>query len=775
MNNTFHFKSFLNFLRRNKMYTAINIFGFGVSLMFVILLGLYIQDEFTVDSDQVNKDRIYRLEHENGANFGALVAADIANRYPEIESTVRTHGGVYQFYSPENELFQANTLETDSTFFSVFSYPFLEGSPSDAMRSSKDIVLSESFARKVFGHTHVVGQSIKMKDHGEYMISGVLKDFKNSHFTNPDVLLSIRELPELTGWDQVITTNSMYDFGLYVLTRPGTDLPSKAAEMEEYFVNDSGNWYFNTGRTKDLRMVSLKEAYFSSESKLWYTTSNNMTYLTIFSVTALLILVFAVINYINLSVAQTGFRAKEAATRRLLGGTKGQLFLGFITESIVLCGISMLLAIGLALLAEPLFQNWFSTSMSVMDGLTGMNLLYIALGILVLGVASGIVPALAISGFKPIDVVRGTFKRKTKMVYSKVMISFQYCITIALIGCTIVIGRQVKYMQKSELGFNKDYVVAAGNPVDANGKASFRDQLLAIPGVEQVSFARGVPMLSYNNNSFTDQDGVNHSMTRYAADSMYLGILGMEVLHRTGIEDAEAVWLNETAWRRLGMKDGDIEYKDPAWSFKVKGVVKDFHTNDFSSEIGEAMIEPLPEGFYSWNVVVKVSSANPFGTMDQLKTVFNERYGGNLFDGQFLDQAVAKQYQEQEKTSKILTSLSVLAILISALGMLAMSTYFMRQRSQEVAVRKVFGATISEVLLMLMMSFMKLVIVAFVIAIPVIWYAMKEWLSGYTFRINLSWELFALAGLLAISIAALSVFWQSYKTANTNPIVAIRD
>lgn len=776
MSNSFHFKSFLNFLKRNKLYTAINIFGFAVSLMFVILLGLYIQQERSVDAFHENKDRIYRLEHREGANYAPVVADVIRNRYPEIESTTRVFSFTFNvdIEVPRKEHFVEEGLLVDSTFLTMFSFPFVEGEPRTAMATKMDVVLTQSFAHKIFGSEPALGKPIRIQEKN-YTVGGVVADFKNTHFRNPTILMPFVNLGDF--WmPEILTSYANNSFSIYLLTRPNADLGAKLGELEEYFKGELNYWLFSADYTSDVSLAPLQAIYFTKHEHNRYAQKNDATFLVVLAVTALIILVFAVINYINLSVAQTGFRAQEAAIRRLLGGTKKQLFSGFIIESILLCTVSLLLAIGLAFLFKPFFNQMMNTQLSLVEGFTWENVGVLLGGILALGTLAGIVPALAIIGFKPIDVVKGTFRRKTKMLYSKVLIAFQYCITIALIGCTVTIIWQVKYMQTAEMGFDVDYIVGMDNIVSPEQKAGFRDQLLAIPGVEKVGYSMGYPPVMGNNNSFTDKDGVNHSFTVYQGDSVWMSIMNFEILSQTGLKDAAGVWINETGYRRLGLADDAIQYNNTEHlDLKILGKIKDFHIGDFSQEIGESMIRPLPEGNWPWNILIQVSPADPFGTLERIREVYNEKAGGNIFAGRFLDDRITEMYEKQTRMSQILGSLSILAVIISALGMLAMSTYFMRQRSQEVAVRKVFGAMNGQVLSMLMLSFLKLVVIAFVIAVPVIWYLMKDWLNGYPYRIDLGWQIFILAGLIAFIIASVTVLWQSLKAAHTNPIVSIRD
>ena len=787
MSNSLQLKAFWNFLQRNKFFTAINIFGFAVSLAFVVLIGLYVQDELSVDDFQANKERIFRLEYAERSNLPPALRAAMAARYPEIEAVTRiyacdlTVAPVSGFTAEENT---ADGLFVDSSFFSIFSYPFVEGSPATAMQTPRDVVLTRRFARRIFGNESATGRTLHIGKH-DFTVGGVVEDFEHTVFRSSDILLPVEKAFAVAyGIDdpsQMAVINGNYDFGLYLLGRPGSDLATRldTAELNRLFLEDLQLDLFRSGNINHPRLCPLKEVYLSPIPGQG-TRSNTRTYLLILGATAALILLFAVINYINLSVAQSGFRAQEVAMRRLLGGSRGSLFAGFIVESLLLCFVSFGIALLLASTAEPWFRTVMQSDISVAKGFTTGNVVLALVGVGLIGTISGLVPAYVLTRFKPIDVVRGTFRRQTKMVYSKILIAFQYAITIALIGCTITVIRQTNFMMKTDLGYRHDYLLTCDNVAgNAAEQAAVRSQLMAIPGVEQVAFVAGTPTDGGNNNSFTDKEGRQHSFQMFIGDSAYMKLMGFEILHRTGVASDWGVWINETAWKRLELPDDATECYDPGSRntlVPLLGMVRDFHTTDLSKPIGEAMIRQIPEGeFYPWNILIRVSPADPFGAMNRVRDWYNGYKGGQLFTGSFLDDQIQQQYESQERTAQVLGFLSFVAIVISALGMLAMATYFMRQRAQEVAVRKVFGATNGQVLMRLMISFLRLVVVAFVVAVPVILYLMREWLAGYAYRIPLSWTIFGLAGLVAFTIAFFTVLWQSLKATRANPVVAIRD
>lgn len=789
MSHLFGLKSFWNFLRRNKLFTTINIFGFAVSLMFVVLIGLYVQSELAVDDFQANKDRIFRLEYEGSTMLPPAMASAMQNHYPEIEATTRIYGpwdlkleAIPGFTSEKTT---GKAMFVDSAFFTIFSFPFVEGTPERAMPTINDVVLTRRFARRLFGNKAAIGQPLRIAGR-DFIVSGVVADFEHTHFINPDVIMAVDWVPPVCfGVDYpefMNTMNGNYDFSTYLLAKEHTDLANRldTAELAHTFLNVFNLDLFKIGHLRNPRLCPLKEVYLNPIYGR-AARSNSRHYLLALQVTVWVILLFAVINYINLSVAQSGFRAKEAATRRLLGGSRGSLFCGFILESLIICFVSFVLGLLLASSVEPWFREVMQTDISLKESFTAGNVLLALAGVLVIGAVSGLVPAFVLTRFQPIDVVRGTFRRQTKMVYSKVLIAFQYCITIALLGCTITIGRQIDFMCHSDLGFKSESVVVCSNPFTVQQVDGVRNDLMSIPGVAAVSFSDAAPGTGHYNGYYglDDIDGRFHDLAGLNGDTAFLAVLGIHPVWETGGREpnGQQIWLTDAAWHDLELADDATEYtrgKTERHKFNIAGRLRNFHIDDFSKPILPVVVAVMP-GYVGRNILIRVAGGRDFAAMDRIAEVYNRHSGGNYFDGRFLQQDIDNMYQGQQRMGQILSSLSLLAIVISALGMLAMSTYFMRQRAQEVAVRKVFGATSGEVLAQLVMGFLKLVLVAFVVAVPVIWYLMREWLAGYAYRIPLSWTIFALAGLTAFAIAFLTVLWQSIKATRTNPVVAIRD
>lgn len=771
MKTIFDFRAFLNFLGRNKLYTAINIFGFSVSLMFVILLVTYTRQEYAVDQFHSNKERIFRLCDETDACFAPLIGRDLKARYPEIETYVRLFETDEVATTGERHL-KAKILLSDPDFFRMFSFRLAEGDTAQVLRSKNGALLSESFARNLFPEGDYLDKTVTIK--GESVpVTGILRPFGNSQFVTPDVILSFEEwAPLVYGWDGVLKRGyASASFPLYLMLKPHADLSAKMPDMLSHL--KTYYWPYKDDHARELTIIPLTEVYLSNplyaseQIRIGSKTLIN----TFFSV-AMLILLFAVINYINLSTAQSESRAREMAVRRLLGCSRKALFTRLIVESVLLCILSLLIALLLAGIAEPIFNRILQTHISVSNLFSASNLGIGVVAIILLGLLTGVIPASVITRARPIDVVRGSFRHKTKMVYNKILIGFQYLITIVLLGCTLTMSRQIDMMLHADLGFDTANKLYLSIPdLNPGQSAGLKNQLLQIAGVENVALVRGVPMLGSNNTSDTWHDRPI-STQRFEGDSSYLKIMGFRILRDNRTDDRKAIWLNETAMQAMELPDSAsyCEY----FKCPIAGIVQDFRYRDLTHPAEPCIIEHMQDNYWPWACIIQLTNLDSPVTLRTIERVYREYTGGMPCEYKTYDEVMHQQYAAQQRMSDILFGFTLVAILISALGILAMATYFIRQRSMEIAVRKVFGSTNREVLQRLVLHFVRYVLAAFVIAVPVIWYLMHDWLSQYVLRIPLSWTIFALAGLTALAIAVATVFGQSWRAANSNPVDAIK-
>ena len=739
--------------------------------MFVILLVTYTRQEYAVDQFHSNKERIFRLCDETDACFAPLIGRDLKARYPEIETYVRLFETDEVATTGERHL-KAKILLSDPDFFRMFSFRLAEGDTAQVLRSKNGALLSESFARNLFPEGDYLDKTVTIK--GESVpVTGILRPFGNSQFVTPDVMLSFEEwAPLVYGWDGVLKRGyASASFPLYLMLKPHADLSAKMPDMLSHL--KTYYWPYKDDHARELTIIPLTEVYLSNplyaseQIRIGSKTLIN----TFFSV-AMLILLFAVINYINLSTAQSESRAREMAVRRLLGCSRKALFTRLIVESVLLCILSLLIALLLAGIAEPIFNRILQTHISVSNLFSASNLGIGVVAIILLGLLTGVIPASVITRARPIDVVRGSFRHKTKMVYNKILIGFQYLITIVLLGCTLTMSRQIDMMLHADLGFDTANKLYLSIPdLNPGQSAGLKNQLLQIAGVENVALVRGVPMLGSNNTSDTWHDRPI-STQRFEGDSSYLKIMGFRILRDNRTDDRKAIWLNETAMQAMELPDSAsyCEY----FKCPIAGIVQDFRYRDLTHPAEPCIIEHMQDNYWPWACIIQLTNLDSPVTLRTIERVYREYTGGMPCEYKTYDEVMHQQYAAQQRMSDILFGFTLVAILISALGILAMATYFIRQRSMEIAVRKVFGSTNREVLQRLVLHFVRYVLAAFVIAVPVIWYLMHDWLSQYVLRIPLSWTIFALAGLTALAIAVATVFGQSWRAANSNPVDAIK-
>lgn len=763
-------KSFIKFLSKNKLYSVVTISGFSVSLMFVLLLSVYIKQELSVDQFHKNKDRIYRLYRERGSTFGAPVGQFIKNQLPEVEACTRiaTNGGNATF--PGNNKILLNYLLADSSFFTMFSYKLVEGDPHEVLKTKDKAVLSESFAHKTFGSESPMGKTFVLNNR-TFIVSGVIEDMpQNTHFIKFDAIITFDMLAEFWNNPQMLTSNGNSSFGTYFLAKEGTDLPSKAPIILDQFKKDY--WLYTEGFSKELKFEPLTDVYFSNSAGPAI-RQNSRSSAFMFGGIAILILVIAIINYINLTVAQAGRRSKEIAIKKLVGGSKWTLIMQQISESIVLSLLAALIAGGLAFIAEPFFDNLMNSKLNLVQQ---FNISFIATSLLVIvltGFVSGIVPALVANKFNPVEIVKGSFTFKTRKSYSKILISFQYIVAIVLLVSTLTIARQSKFMQNYDMGFNKENLFWMDNTIEASQTEAFRNELKSIPGVEQVSYCKGMFINGGNNHSF-NYNGKPVSFQEFQGDSLYLSILGLKVNKTSSAYTRDGVWLNQAAVKEMELGNSPISIKYHDNQLPILGIVDDFHFKSLHEKVGPAIIKQLGNNENPWSILVKISGVNMVETVDRIKKKQASFTGGLPAESGFIDSGVEQWYASEVKRSKLIGAFTLLSIIISSMGIFAMSLYYIQQKIKEIGIRKVNGAKVSEVVHLLNKDFLVWVMVSFIIASPIAYYVMNKWLENFAYKTTLSWWMFALAGFMALGIAMLTISWQSWRAASRNPVESLK-
>lgn len=767
---TYSLKMFIKYLAKNRLYTSVTLSGFAVSLMFVLLLTIYIKQELSVDEFHTNKDRIYRLIHENYAGFAPPIGAQIKNQFPEVESYTRLYHSSWNATFQENRQEHVNFTLADSSFFTMFSFKLEKGDPADVLATKNSVVLSSSFARKIFGNEDPIGKTFSINKIS-FNVSGIFKDMPgNTHIKKCDGILNFPVLADLWGYKELLTTNNNSSFGLYFMARKGTNLPSKAPQILEQFKKDY--WMYSNGFAKTLGFQPLTEVYFSKETGPGI-KQNSKTSVFIFGGVTLLILIIAIVNYINLTVAQAWFRTKETAIKKMMGCSKVTLLWQHIFDSIVLSMIAGTAALYLSFIAEPFFNTQMDCQLNLGKQFS-LSFIVALVGIIVLtGFISGIIPALVVNKFKPIDVIKGIFTRTGKNNYSKILIAFQYCIAIVLLISTWAIARQSKYMQNFNPGFDKENLFWMENTITFNQKAAFRNILKSIPGVIDVSYCQGTPLDGGNNQSF-NYKGKPVSFQEFDVDSVYFKVMGMKITKTSAAYSKNGVWINREAVKLLDLGENPISFRYYDNEVPVLGIIDDFNFRSLHTKIGPLIVRQLGDSAYVWSIIVKLDGSNLIATVNKIRKEQASFTKGVPMDSGLAEESINQWYIKEVKQSRLIGAFTLLSIIISSMGIFAMALYYIQRKVKEIGIRKINGAKVVQVMVMLNKEFMNWVVVAFLIACPVAGYAMHKWLQNFAYRTELRWWVFASAGLLAMIIALLTISWQSWQAATRNPVEALK-
>ena len=780
----FNLKSYFTFLSRNKAYTAVNVFGLAVSLTFVIIIGLYTWQEFSIDHQHSKAKRIYNigLNMDEGtwktANCHHAVLRYLRSQYPEIEQTCGFTAGSLKL-KDNGDFVNIYVLQADSTFFSMFDFPFLQGNRANCLSQKGNIVLTESAARRLFGDEEVVGRTLTTADNSHFRITGVVKDFDNT-IIDKDIqgVIDFSFCTNLANKDEnfpnMVNITGAVSF---VQVREGSDFAAKQKDVDAYFQTFWGDYHPIITR--------LDKLYFSGLDAFMMQTGN-LTLVKILFAVGIAILLFSIMNYVNLTVAQSGYRAREMATRRLFGCTRGTVGVNMFTESLVMCVISMLIAVAFACVCTPyasqLLDKKLDISLLASPQAVGVMLAFI----LLVSLAAGALPATILSRVKPIEVVRGTFRKHTKMIFSRVFITVQNIITIVMLACAVIMSLQMLHLIKAPLGFNTENILSIEYPDEFSSLHSgeFEDRLRTLPFVKAVAPSYGTPATGGNNKTVTyDEEKRGWSFQFICGTPEMMKIYGLTLKNDLHAEGDSIVYLNDMALEALQMKPTDRHlskrYKEVRYSYFGKeaqfgGILNDFRIRNILEEQHPLLVQVCNNIKEPWNISILVSG-DPIEAYAKIKEVYKAVFHEDIDESgsPFVDKFVQARFEQELRTTKIVSLFAVIAIIISLLGLVAMSTYFIQQRAREIAIRKVFGSTGNQIRIRLIRTFMLYVGIAFVIAVPIVVHFMSQWIEQYSYRI-VWWPWIVAAGAIVMLISFAAVAVQSWMASNENPVKNIR-
>jgi putative ABC transport system permease protein len=795
-------------LIRSKTFSIINIIGLAIGLACFLLISLYVMDELNFDRFYQNSERIYRINADirfGGGDMHMPFSSDMMGQilkkdYPQVEDYARLYNNSgSKLIKKGNEFInEMNVTHADSTFFRIFQLPAISGDLRNALNEPNTVVITENAAKKYFGSSDALGKIIETNDHNKtlYKVTAVIKNIPhNSHFQF-DFYFSMKNVDYQ--WGQFLSHN----FHTYLLLRKETNYKEFQKNFTQYIEKyclpeakrfmqiTSMDDFRKAGNQLEYSLIPVRDIHLYSDRPFEILPGGNIQYVYIFSAVAVFILLIACINFMNLTTARSANRAREVGIRKVLGTEKKELIFQFLTESTVMASLSLLIAIGLAWLVLPLFNNIASKTMN-MGSLFSPAILPVLIVLpFAVGLLAGSYPSFFLSSFKPIDVLKGTLKLGGgRSSLRSLLVVFQFTTSIVLIIGTMVIYEQLDYIQTKDLGFKKDQVLIVDDVGNLPGNAkAFKDKILQMSGVVSGTLSSFLPVSqsSRNDNTFSKEavmdvkNGID--VQTWNIDFDYVKTMGMQIIKGRNFSkefgsDSNAAIINETMARFLGYENPigqkiyTIGNSNKTTSFNIIGIVKNFNFETLRSNVGPlAMFLGSSDGLASF----KVNTGNIKGLVGQVESVWKSMAPGLPFRYRFLDESFNAMYQVEQRIGKIALIFSVLAVLIACLGLFGLATFIAEQRTKEIGIRKVLGASVQGIVRLLSKDFVKLVAIAFLIAAPLAWWGMSTWLSDFAYRIAIAWWIFAAAAAMGLIIALGTVSFQALKAAIANPVNSLR-
>lgn len=793
-------KYFFRFLKNNPLYAVINVVGLALSLMFVILIGDYTYRQFSIDKWHRNHERIYVLGTENGNSLLSWpdCAHSLKDRYPEVEDVccVYMHNGkikhedrVYEEAQGDNA---GNIMLADSNFFRFFDFKMIDGDRETALDSPEKCVVTESLAKALFPDGNALGQPLQIEgtryvlvsdDNGDpydsslvYTVSGVIKDLDKTVFLNETaVIANFERAPQVLGYrlrNDLMASGPLGSTLSFLMLRPGASLEDKIEDLTSYCIESIP--VFNFYGNRKAAIIPLDDLMFAPQNTGAGLQTGDKSLLGILLAVVLAILMFAVTNYINLTVANTGFRAKEMATRRLLGSDGLGISLELIGESTLMVFISFIIGGALALLLEDKVAVLFKGKIDILKDINFSTVSVSLLFIVLTGIISGIMPTISLSKYKPIDVVKGSFRYHSKMVLSRIFIILQNVITMTMMTATLTILLQMNHLVNAPLGYNTEniYRVSSDNP------EVLRNALKSQPFIQGIGSFSGTSLDGNYRSMSTRKDKDNNNLLVYLTtwDKEFIDIMGINLVKDNHLS-GDVKYINEELAGKLSLGDGESEV---TWGdgkvMQVAGIFSNFHMTNILDPYQPFLISVKDtDEIEDPNFMVKTD-----GSPDARKKLCDliKEVDGTTEDLdwklQSVDDNIKASLNEEKNTMRVVGIFTGVAVLISILGFIGMSLFFIRQRRKEIGVRRIMGSTTNEVLSLLLTKFCAPLLVSFIFAVPLSWFIMDKWLEGFSYRIGLSPWIFIASGAVSLLIAVVSIFFQTLHAAHSNPADAIR-
>jgi putative ABC transport system permease protein len=800
-----YFKTALRNLMRYKGFSFINILSLAIGITGCLVIGLFVWDELKYDKSIPGGEHIYRLYGErtdhNATTYQAPVppmyATFLQQQYPEIDTATRMMmiGDKYLMGVGEKSAYEEKGRFVDPSFFQVFPFKFLKGDPNTALTAPETIVLSEELAQKYFGNEDPLEKTIKI-DTDTFTVKGVLAPLPEHIHLDFRYLMSLssinvpQERMEKWTWTQFYT---------YVKLKPGTNVKQLQDKFQDYIKKEIEPRENNSDVSTMPFFQPLKDVHLNSSDFIYdHARRGNATYVKGLTIIALFVLLIACFNFINLATARSFRRAKEIGVRKVVGADRKQLVVQFIGETVLLSVFAVIIAVISTFLILPYLNSFTEKSISFNLFSNPPLLLLVMAAAVVIGIFAGIYPALILSGFKPIKVLKST-KAAGENIRTgwlrQSLVVVQFALSALLIISSIIVFRQTKFLNDKDLGFNKEQLIYFQTRGDVNTNLeTFKSELLQSSNIVSVTSGYGLPGDQYAGESVIlpgRGENKNQPTNLFIGDHDYVKTLGLKLIAgrdfskemSTDIE--EAFIINETAVKEFGFGTPEKaigqqihwdkwipDSLNPVKKGKVIGVVQDFHYKSLHEKVTSSVIQIYPPVLFK--VAVKLKTADVQNTISYINQIWNKFSPQYPLDYKFMDETYEQMYKSETKLSSILWIFTFMAIVVGCMGLFALAAFTAEQRTKEIGIRKVLGASVINIVGLLSKNFLMLVFLASIIAFPVAWWAMNNWLEDFPYRVSISWWVFGITAVVAVMIALITISFQAIKAATTNPVKSLR-
>jgi len=780
-----YLKTAFRSLLRNKGFTFINVFGLALGLATVMLIVLYVVDELSYDRYNVNYDRIYRVNTDlkyggvttNFAITAPPVGDAMVKEFPEVETAVRIAPAVNIRFKKGNETIteDGKAFYCSSSLFDIFTLPMIYGNPKTALSDPGAIVITASVAKKYFNRTDVLGRTLFMiSDSSAHKITGVIKDMSDQSHFKGDFFIPIDD--RAGSWMGFSVTT-------YILLKPAADPKALEAKLgglvQRHMTTPDFSYrkFAAKGNFINLNLTPLKTIHLTSNRQREIGVNGNIQYVYIFSAIAIFILLLACVNFMNLSTARSANRAREVGVRKVLGSQRKYLIAQFLAESVLITIVATIIAVLASWALLPLFNQLSGKNMHFTVQMFKWLLPALLVIILVVGFLAGAYPAFFLSAFRPIHVLKGKLASGFRGGGLRgVLVVFQFSISIFLIIATLVVCNQLKYIQKKDIGFDRDQVLVVKNATGASNPAILKREIKQLPGVIDVTLSSFLPTGTLRGpGTFSTSRGKSAQGEFWYVDEDYLNTMGMKLVQgrnfsKSFATDSAAVIINETAARQLEYNENPSEIIED--KYHVIGVVKDFNFSSLRDNVTPLLM--VMHQHFLESLSVKLKTDDLPALVAKIENKWKSLAPNQTFTYSFMDDDFNAIYNNEQRMGKLFIIFTTLAIIIACLGLFGLAAYAAEQRTREISIRKVLGATVPTIVAMLSKDFVKLVLISAVIASPLAWIVMQKWLQRFAYRDNIHWWFFVITALGAVVIAFITIGFQSVNAARANPADSLR-